>query len=146
MIKRYYPTQPVLATSMCIFCENELLLVRRNKEPGKGRWTLPGGVVELGERVADALEREMKEELGIRPSIVGFLGLFERIKRDKEGKVVYHYAILNYYGNTRTKNVYPSDEIAEFIWISPERVREFLEEQRLIEAILKASRDIKDHP
>lgn len=144
MTKRHYPEQPILATAMCIFCEGLILLIKRNKEPGKGKWTLPGGVVELGETVLEALKREIREELGIEAEPLGFLGIFERIKKDIKNQVEFHYVILDYYGIARDRDIRPSDEIADFIWIQPEKIQEFVDDPKAVEAILKASVEMKN--
>jgi 8-oxo-dGTP diphosphatase len=80
-----------------VFFGDAVILVRRNNQPGKGRWSLPGGLVELGERLEEALEREIKEELSVDVAVKGFLDIFERVIRDHAGRVMYHYVVLDYW-------------------------------------------------
>lgn len=75
----------------------QVLLVRRGHEPLKGKWSIPGGLVELGEKLQKALRREIKEETGINVEATHIVGLFERIQRDPEdGRVRYHYVVVDY--------------------------------------------------
>jgi len=94
-VKRVYPAAPLPAVGGVVFHENEVLLVQRGKPPADRVWTLPGGMVELGEGVGDALRRELREEchLDVVPRVV--LGVFEPIVRDADGKVRYHYVVVD---------------------------------------------------
>jgi 8-oxo-dGTP diphosphatase len=75
--------------------EGRVLLIRRGKEPLKGRWIVPGGTVELGETLEDALVRELQEETGLTVRPLELLTVFDRIERDASG-VSYHYVIADY--------------------------------------------------
>ena len=75
--------------------EGKVLLIRRGKEPLRGRWVVPGGTVELGETLEEALVREMREETGLTIEPVELVTVFDRIQRES-GKVVYHYVIADY--------------------------------------------------
>jgi len=134
-MKREYPEQPVLAVAMCIRDGSKVLLVRRNKEPGKGRWSFPGGVVELGEDLIDALKREIKEELGIEVEVQGLLGIFQRIQRDEEGKVRYHYVIIDYFGRSLEDDISPSEEIMDFKWIEMSELPEYVQDPNVLNAL-----------
>jgi ADP-ribose pyrophosphatase YjhB (NUDIX family) len=97
-MKREYPEGPVVAVAAVIFLEEAVLLARRNKEPGKGQWSLPGGAVELGEGILEALKRELWEEASINIEIGGLIGVFDRIVGDQKNRVRYHYVIVDYWG------------------------------------------------
>lgn len=79
-----------------IFDGQRILLIERGKEPLKGQWSLPGGAVEVGELVEDALRREVLEETGLEVEILRFAELFERIMPDAEGQTEYHYVLVDY--------------------------------------------------
>jgi 8-oxo-dGTP diphosphatase len=71
-------------------------LVRRGREPGLGRWSIPGGVVELGEPVKKAVQREVEEETGLLVEAADLVEVFERIIPDPQGQILYHYVVLDY--------------------------------------------------
>jgi 8-oxo-dGTP diphosphatase len=79
---------PKLTVDGVIFNDNEILLVKRNKEPFKGRWALPGGFVEYNEKVEDAIVREIKEETGVNAEIKELIGVYSDPKRDPRGHTI----------------------------------------------------------
>ena len=96
VMQRHYPSRPILGVGAIILRGEQVLLVRRGGEPLKGLWSIPGGVVELGETLSAGLKREVREELGIDVSILEMVEVFERITRDEQGKVSYHYVLVDY--------------------------------------------------
>ena len=97
-MKREYPEQPIVGVAAVIFQENAVLLAKRNQEPAKGQWSLPGGVVELGETLEEALKREIFEEVSVLMGIGGLIRLIDRILYDEQKRVRYHYIIADYWG------------------------------------------------
>jgi 8-oxo-dGTP diphosphatase len=95
-MKRLYPDQPIIGVGGIVFNEDEVLLVRRGKEPALGEWSLPGGAVEVGETLEEALHRELLEETGIEVEILGLSAFLERIFPDADGKISYHYVLLDF--------------------------------------------------
>lgn len=94
---RRYPVRPLLGVGALVFDgQGRILLIERGQEPLKGYWTLPGGLVEPGERLEDALRREIKEETGLDVEPLKVVTLFERIMRDENQAVEYHYVIVDY--------------------------------------------------
>jgi mutator protein MutT len=93
------------------------LLVRRGKEPLYGRWTVPGGTVELGETLEEAVVREMEEETGLRVDPVELLAVFERIHRER-GRVVHHYVIVDYLCRWRSGEARAGSDALEVAWAS----------------------------
>jgi ADP-ribose pyrophosphatase len=75
--------------------DGRVLLVRRANEPSRGRWSVPGGTVELGETLAEALVREVSEECGVRIEVGEVLSTFDLIRRDDQGRVCYHYVLID---------------------------------------------------
>jgi 8-oxo-dGTP diphosphatase len=96
-VSRRYPDSPMVGVGAVVFMGDCAILVRRNNEPGKGRWTLPGGLVEVGESLEEAVRREMMEELRVTVTVRGFLDIFERLLWDADGKVLYHYVVIDYW-------------------------------------------------
>jgi ADP-ribose pyrophosphatase YjhB (NUDIX family) len=94
---RRYPVRPLLGVGALVFDDQRrILLIERGKEPLKGFWTLPGGLVEPGERLEEALQRELLEETGLDIVPLEVVTIFERIMRDESGQVEYHYVIVDY--------------------------------------------------
>ena len=93
---RTYPQAPVCAVGAIVFRGSAVLLIRRAKPPAEGKWSIAGGVVRLGETLEAAVVRELREEAGmeVRPVAVG--KVIDRIYLDSEGKVAYHYVIVDY--------------------------------------------------
>ena len=96
MVKRLYPTQPVVGVGAIILREGKILLEQRGNEPARGQWTIPGGVVEVGESLEDAVRRETKEETGLGVESASLIDVVDQVHRDKEGKIEYHYVIIDY--------------------------------------------------
>lgn len=96
MNERTYPQRPWLGVGGVIFRGDEVLLIKRGREPGKGRWSIPGGAVALGETVQTALKREIREETGLEVEVLNLVEVFERIIPDAQGKILYHFVVLDY--------------------------------------------------
>jgi len=95
-MKRRYPDQPLVGVGAVIFRGEEVVLVRRGQEPDQGNWSLPGGLVELGETLTAAIHREIAEETGLRVRILGIAAVLERLYPDAAGKIAYHYVLIDY--------------------------------------------------
>ena len=96
---REYPDGPLVGVGAVVVNEGLVLLVRRGTEPMKGRWTLPGGLLELGESLTSGVIREVKEETGLSVEVVELVELLDRIHRQSDGqadRVRYHYVIADY--------------------------------------------------
>lgn len=98
MWKREYPERPIVGVGAVILEEQEVLLVQRRNEPGKGQWSLPGGVVKVGESLKEGIKRELLEEVSIQIEIGGLVGVFDRIIPDRQNRIKYHYVLVDYWG------------------------------------------------
>jgi len=94
-MRREFPETPLIAVGAVVVDKGRVLLVRRGHEPLKGRWSLPGGLLEVGEALADGLVREVREETGLTVEPVELIELLDRIHREGE-RVRYHYVIADY--------------------------------------------------
>jgi 8-oxo-dGTP diphosphatase len=94
-MQREFPETPLVAVGAVVVDEGRVLLVRRGREPLKGHWSLPGGLLEVGEALADGLVREVREETGLTVEPVELIELLDRIHRNGE-RVRYHYVIADY--------------------------------------------------
>jgi mutator protein MutT len=93
---RIYPDRPLLGVGAVIVDGDRVLLVKRGQEPLKGEWSLPGGVVDAGETLQAAVAREVLEETGLIVDVARLLEVVERITRDDDGRVRYHFVIVDY--------------------------------------------------
>jgi 8-oxo-dGTP diphosphatase len=94
---RKYPVRPHIGVGILLVRDNKLLLVKRKYNPDAGYWSIPGGHLDLGERVEDAAEREAFEETGFKVKIMNLAGIINKIMYDKKGKIEYHYVLINYF-------------------------------------------------
>jgi len=95
-MSREYPARPILGVGAVVVSDGRVLLVKRGKEPAKGVWSIPGGAVEIGETIRDAVTRETKEETGLEIEVRDLLSVLERIFRDDSGRIKYHYVLIDY--------------------------------------------------
>lgn len=114
-----YPEKPRIAVGAVVIHQNRVLLVQRGKAPAKGEWSIPGGSVELGETLRQAVEREIFEETGIKIRAGDIIHTFESIHHDPNGRVEFHYVILDYSAQYLSGNPVPQDDVLAARWISP---------------------------
>ena len=96
MVKRLYPTQPVVGVGAIVLRKGEILLEQRGNEPARGQWTIPGGVVGVGESLENAIRRETKEETGLDVRDASLIDVVDQVHLDKKGRIEYHYVIMDY--------------------------------------------------
>jgi 8-oxo-dGTP diphosphatase len=117
-MKREYPDAPIVGVGAIIYDGTHILLIRRDQEPAKGRWPFPGGVVELGETISDALRREALEETGLEVEPGELMAIIDWILRDDGGRIQYHYVILDFLARPVSGALHPGDDAAEVCWAS----------------------------
>lgn len=107
---RRYPLRPILGVGALVFDADRILLVERGREPLKGFWSLPGGAVETGERLEEALVREVREETGLEVVPAEIAVIFERIIHDTNGAAEYHYLLVDYLCHIRGGDLCAGDD------------------------------------
>lgn len=122
---RLYPAHPLVGVGVVIWDGRRVLLARRGKPPAQGSWALPGGLIEVGETAEDAVQREVSEECGIEVTVGPLLGLFEPIHRDQDGRVRYHFIVIDFLAYYRSGEYRPGDDAAELCWVAPEELDRF---------------------
>jgi len=93
---RDYPARPIVGVAAVVIEGERVVLVRRGRPPAYGEWSLPGGAVELGETLQEAVEREVREEIGLQAEVMELVAVLDRIFLDTEGQVQYHYVLVDF--------------------------------------------------
>ncbi len=115
---RRYPKRPILGIGALIFHRNRILLAERGKEPLKGWWSLPGGVLETGETLVDGIRREVLEETGLEVEPVELAEVFERIMPDGKGRAEYHYVLIDYICKVKGGEARAATDVSALAWAS----------------------------
>ncbi len=116
-MKRLYPTAPVVGVGAIILRPGEILLEQRGNQPALGQWSVPGGGVELGESLKEAVQRETKEETGLETETAELIDIVDQVHLDKQGKVAYHYVIIDYIVKTKPGEPHASSDAKALKWI-----------------------------
>jgi ADP-ribose pyrophosphatase YjhB (NUDIX family) len=119
-MQREFPLAPLPGVGAVIVDEGRVLLVQRGHEPMMGRWSLPGGLLELGEPLTEGVKREVKEETGLNVEVIGLIELLERILRvdgDADGRVRYHFVIADYLCRVVGGSLQAASDAAAVRWI-----------------------------
>jgi mutator protein MutT len=122
---RRYPTRPFLGVGTLIFEGRNILLVERAKEPLKGYWSIPGGIVEAGEKLEDAVRREVREETGLEIEPLAMFEIFERIMPDSEMRPEYHYVLIDYMCRVVGGQLAAASDVSQAAWVSEQNLREY---------------------
>lgn len=114
---RFYPSRPVLGASVAVFRDSHVLLASRGKPPYEGVFSLPGGGVEIGERLGEAALRELREETGVEARLIGFVAPVEVIERDPTGRVMHHIVIAAHAARWVSGEPRTGPEAREIRWV-----------------------------
>lgn len=125
MVKRLYPNQPVVGVGAIIVCNDKILLEKRKSEPGRGKWSVPGGLVELGESTEQAVIREVKEETGLDVENPELVDVVDNIIFDENGKIEYHFVIVDYFVKLRGGELNAADDAEELKWVALDDVEKY---------------------
>lgn len=115
-MKRDYPDHPLLGVGAIIVYNEQVLVVRRANPPLQGEWSIPGGLVETGETTREAITREIREETGLTIEPVELVEVFERILRDANSRVRYHFVVIDYLCRIVSGNVRSGSDVSEIRW------------------------------
>ncbi len=138
MASRSYPTRPILGVGAIVIESGRVLLVERGREPLKGYWSLPGGVLEVGEKLADGVRREMLEETGLEIEPMSVVEIFERIMRDSVGAVEYHYVLIDYICRVTGGVLNAGDDVSRVLWVERASLPQYRITEGTLEVIEKA--------
>src|SRR5579864_5608544 len=116
-MKRDYPEQPIIGVGAVIVQGGRVLLVRRNTEPLRGEWSVPGGMLELGERLHDGVRREALEETGLEVDPGEVLDVFDSIFTDALGRTQYHYVLIDYLCRPVSGEARAGGDVSDVRWV-----------------------------
>lgn len=129
---REYPERPIAAVGAIIIKDSRVVLV---KKAGGHQWSIPGGALKLGEKLRDAVVREVMEECGIEVLPGEFVGAFDRIIRDENGKVKYHYAIIDFLAGAKSENLKAGSDAAQAKWVGIDELDQYVLTEGLCELL-----------
>jgi len=134
-MEREYPPVPLVGVAGVVIKDGCVLMIQRGREPGRGRWSIPGGRLRLGERVRNGVEREVFEECGVRVQAGDVLGVADLIQRDDDGRIRYHYVLIDLTAEYLSGDPHPSSDALAARWVPfdelpslemPDRLRRLL--------------------
>ncbi|PVB63002.1 NUDIX domain-containing protein [Labrenzia sp. 011] len=121
-MSRLYPDAPRVGVSVLCHRNGQVLLIKRGKAPYKDHWSLPGGLVELGETLREAAERELLEETGVKAHLEDPAETFDSIQRDADGTVCAHFILAVFCGAYLSGTAVAGDDAAALEWVAPDRL------------------------
>ena len=119
---REYPAQPVVGVGAVVVRDGRALIVRRAHEPRKGEWSLPGGLLHLGESLADAARREVREETGLEVELGPIIETFDRVHRDSEGRIRYHFVIVDFVCWSKAGEAVAGSDAEAVAWVTADEI------------------------
>lgn len=122
---RQYPNSPVVGVGVVVWRGEDTLLIRRGRPPGEGNWSLAGGAQELGETVFEAARREVMEETNLAVEVLALIDVVDSIRRDDDGRIQYHYTLVDVLAEWRSGDAQPLDDAAEVAWVPFGRIGRF---------------------
>ncbi len=136
-MKREFPDHPMVGVGGVVIHRGRVLLIRRGGEPLKGEWSLPGGLVELGEELAEAARRELKEETGLDVEPLEILTVFDRIFRDR-GRVRYHFVIVDFACRLKGGRLAPASDVLDARWVRRKDLPDYHLTEKAMDVVLRA--------
>ena len=125
-MKREYPDFPLVGVGAIIIEDGRVLLVKRGHPPLAGEWSIPGGVLEVGETLREAAIREAREETCLRVEPADLLGVYDRVSRDDDGGTVYHYVLIDFLCRRVGGEARAADDADEVRWFTLEEAGELV--------------------
>jgi 8-oxo-dGTP diphosphatase len=115
-VRREYPERPLVGVGGVVIADGRALLIRRGSPPLEGEWSIPGGMLELGETFEEGVRRELEEETGLRVRVVEFIEVFERIFPGEDGGTRYHFVILDYLCGVESGEARAASDVTDVAW------------------------------
>jgi 8-oxo-dGTP diphosphatase len=147
-MNRRYPERPLVGVGGIVIRGERVLLVKRGREPAYGKWSLPGGLVELGESLREAVRREVGEEVGLEVEVRDLLVALDRVILDQHGKIEYHYILMDFLCNSPEGDPSPSSDVTDCAFVPLNALSSYVLTKGTEEVIRRAFMKIRgiDHP
>jgi 8-oxo-dGTP diphosphatase len=137
-MRREYPSAPIVGVGAVVVKEGQVMLVRRANAPNQGQWSIPGGTVELGETLAQAAVREVREECGVEIEPGEVLSTFDLIQRDEKGRILYHYVLIDLLARYVSGEPIAATDAMEVRWVDEKSLNQLDVIPRLLPVLHKA--------
>ena len=134
-----YPARPIAGVGVVVFRNEEVLLIKRNKAPYKGQWSIPGGKQRLGETVTQAVRRELMEETGVEVNELTLIDVIDIMVPDEEGEILYHYIVADYRAHWLSGECSPGDDALDVEWFNLNKLGSISLLDKTRKIILKAA-------
>lgn len=121
-MSREYPEYPLVGVGAVVVHDHRVLLIRRGQPPLLGEWSLPGGLLECGESLREAVVREVREETSLVVETGEMLGVYERVIRGDGGRARYHYVLIDFFCSPVSGNLQAGSDAADVRWFSPDEL------------------------
>jgi mutator protein MutT len=118
-LRREYPARPIVGVGAVIVRDGRVVIVRRRYEPLAGRWSLPGGTLELGETLEAGVAREMQEETGLDVEVGPVIEVFDRILLDADRRVQYHFVLVDYLCRPIGGELRAGSDVDDAVFVDP---------------------------
>ena len=121
-MSRVYPKLPIAGVGVILVCEGRILLAKRKNEPGKDKWSVPGGIVELGETLEQTVVREAREETGLIVEEPEPIDVISQVTLDENSKIKYHFIIIDYFVRFKNAAAEAGSDVGELEWVALDQV------------------------
>lgn len=135
---RWYPQLPMVSVQALVLKEGRILLQKRSREPSKGKWSIPGGRIELGETLYEAAKREVLEECSVEIEIERVLDVADSIIRDEEGRISYHFVLIYLLARYKGGEVKAQSDAEDARWVTPDELAELDTHPNLRTVLMRA--------
>ena len=115
-LKREYPEQPIVGVGAVVFQDKDILLMKRGQPPAMGLWAIPGGVLNLGEKLRDGVAREVLEECMITIEVGDIIDVIDAVIRDEKGAIQFHYVLCDFLAEYKAGHVLPASDVLDASW------------------------------
>jgi 8-oxo-dGTP diphosphatase len=124
--RREYPDRPIVGVGGVIIENERALLIKRGSAPLKGEWSIPGGMLELGETIVQGVRRELLEETAIETEVLELIEVFERITADDAGRPQYHFVVLDYLCEVVQGKAQAGSDVTDVAWVAESELGKYL--------------------